>query len=312
MDEKHVPYRDSKLTRLLQESLGGNSRTTLLVNIAGVQEHAHETLQSLQFASRAMNVRVKPQVNECVDVKEAPGLSAVQHQEMVAALARKEVEMSAAMQDALADERQRTEQLIAEALKSFADAQRNDPNLEARIAALEERVKVMEDKYNQVSMQNAQLNEILKADARDRRRLAEEEKAKAEKDNTIQQSTLQALDDLQQSLHQIEAQSTSSSAAQRALGLNTAAAMLNALRLPPKEAASGLSTAAKVVTQLSESPETAGEKPGTEVAVAALAAHGCAPADPKLRQGLAAAAATLRTMSKSTQANTQPQGLAAA
>eukprot|EP00967_Tisochrysis_lutea_P076406 scaffold103379_cov17-Tisochrysis_lutea.AAC.1 len=237
----------------------------------------------------------------------------------------------------------------------------------------QERVKVMEDKYNQVSMQNAQASGAskppelitlakpvaLEPTSSNPTLVEQEEKAKAEKDNTIQQSTLQALDDLQQSLHQIEAQSTSSSAAQRALGLNTAAAMLNALRLPPKEAASGgcfqelwlslaaskepqqplsvpytplscllftssshtchcsacptgLSTAAKVVTQLSESPETAGEKPGTEVAVAALAAHGCAPADPKLRQGLAAAAATLRTMSKSTQANTQPQGLAAA
>lgn len=49
----------------MQESLGGNARTTMLVNIAAVQEHAHETLQSLQFASRAMNVRVKPQVRAC-------------------------------------------------------------------------------------------------------------------------------------------------------------------------------------------------------------------------------------------------------
>eukprot|EP00983_Pelagomonas_calceolata_P098048 1158309-Pelagomonas_calceolata.AAC.5 len=57
-----------------QESLGGNSRTTLLVNIAGVQEHAHETLQSLQFASRAMNVRVKPQVSHWYKPKAAAPL----------------------------------------------------------------------------------------------------------------------------------------------------------------------------------------------------------------------------------------------
>ncbi|KAF5832695.1 hypothetical protein DUNSADRAFT_11339 [Dunaliella salina] len=315
MDDKHVPYRDSKLTRLLQESLGGNSRTILLVNIAGVEEHAQETLQSLQFASRAMNVRVKPQVNECVDVKatqEPPGLSAAQHQEMLAALARKEVEMSASMQDALAKERQRTEELIVEALKSFAPAQKSDPDLEARIAALEERVKVMEDKYNQASKQNAQLTDMLKADARNRCRLAEGDRAKSEKETADQQSTLKALDDLQQSLRQIEAQNMDSSTAQRAPGLDTAAAMLYALSVPPKEAASGLSTAARVVTQLSESPEAAGQKPGTAAAVAALAAQGCAPTDPAIQRGLAAAASALRAMSRSAQANTQPQGVAAA
>lgn len=46
-----------------QESLGGNAKTTLLVNVAGVQEHIDETLQSLQFASRAMCVKNKPIVS---------------------------------------------------------------------------------------------------------------------------------------------------------------------------------------------------------------------------------------------------------
>ncbi|KAF5829167.1 P-loop containing nucleoside triphosphate hydrolase protein [Dunaliella salina] len=69
MDDKHVPFRDSKLTRLLQESLGGNAKTTLLVNVASAQEHADETMQSLSFASRAMCVKNKPVVNERVDYK---------------------------------------------------------------------------------------------------------------------------------------------------------------------------------------------------------------------------------------------------
>ncbi|KAL6760128.1 P-loop containing nucleoside triphosphate hydrolase protein [Haematococcus lacustris] len=68
-DERHIPFRDSKLTRLLQESLGGNAKTTLLVCVADVREHADESLQSLQFGSRAMFVKNKPVVNERVDFR---------------------------------------------------------------------------------------------------------------------------------------------------------------------------------------------------------------------------------------------------
>lgn len=60
----HVPFRDSKLTRLLQDSLGGNSKTSLIVACADAAEHVEESLQSLQFGSRAMRVRTAAVVNE--------------------------------------------------------------------------------------------------------------------------------------------------------------------------------------------------------------------------------------------------------
>lgn len=66
---KHVPFRDSKLTRLLQESLGGNAKTSLVVAVANAIEHADETLQSLQFGSRAMHVQTKAVVNESLGSK---------------------------------------------------------------------------------------------------------------------------------------------------------------------------------------------------------------------------------------------------
>lgn len=50
---KHVPYRDSKLTRLLQDSLGGNSYTALICNVSPATSNADETLSSLRFADRA-------------------------------------------------------------------------------------------------------------------------------------------------------------------------------------------------------------------------------------------------------------------
>jgi len=60
----HVPFRDSKLTRLLQESLGGNARTSLVVAVCDAKEHSEETLQSLQFGARAMRVTTHARVNE--------------------------------------------------------------------------------------------------------------------------------------------------------------------------------------------------------------------------------------------------------
>ncbi|KAK7267150.1 hypothetical protein RIF29_19814 [Crotalaria pallida] len=60
----HVPYRDSKLTRILQPALGGNANTAIICNITLAQIHADETKSSLQFASRALRVTNCAQVNE--------------------------------------------------------------------------------------------------------------------------------------------------------------------------------------------------------------------------------------------------------
>ncbi|XP_041024589.1 kinesin-like protein KIN-7O isoform X2 [Juglans microcarpa x Juglans regia] len=60
----HVPYRDSKLTRILQPALGGNSNTAIICNITLAQVHADETKSSLQFASRALRVTNCARVNE--------------------------------------------------------------------------------------------------------------------------------------------------------------------------------------------------------------------------------------------------------
>jgi hypothetical protein len=60
---QHVPFRDSKLTRLLQESLGGNSKTSMVVAVREDWEYAEETYQSMEFGSRAMNVRTHAEVN---------------------------------------------------------------------------------------------------------------------------------------------------------------------------------------------------------------------------------------------------------
>ena len=65
----HVPYRDSKLTRLLQDSLGGNARTVMVANIGPANYNYDETITTLRYANRAKNIKNKPRVNE--DPKDA-------------------------------------------------------------------------------------------------------------------------------------------------------------------------------------------------------------------------------------------------
>ena len=60
----HVPYRDSKLTRVLQDSLGGNSKTSLIITCSPASYNEQETLSTLRFGVRAKAVKNKPKVNK--------------------------------------------------------------------------------------------------------------------------------------------------------------------------------------------------------------------------------------------------------
>ncbi|XP_030645550.1 kinesin-like protein KIF21A isoform X2 [Chanos chanos] len=60
----HVPYRDSKLTRLLQDSLGGNSQTVMIACISPSDRDFMETLNTLKYANRARNIKNKVVVNQ--------------------------------------------------------------------------------------------------------------------------------------------------------------------------------------------------------------------------------------------------------
>lgn len=60
----HIPYRDSKLTRLLQDSLGGNARTMMVACISPAEFNLHETLSTLKYANRARNIKNRAEINE--------------------------------------------------------------------------------------------------------------------------------------------------------------------------------------------------------------------------------------------------------
>eukprot|EP00899_Mesostigma_viride_P008041 jgi/Mesvir1/17238/Mv07651-RA.1 len=65
----HIPYRDSKLTRLLQDSLGGNTKTCMFANIGPADYNYDETISTLRYANRAKNIKNKARINE--DPKDA-------------------------------------------------------------------------------------------------------------------------------------------------------------------------------------------------------------------------------------------------
>ncbi|KAJ9525200.1 hypothetical protein QJQ45_020736 [Haematococcus lacustris] len=193
-DERHIPFRDSKLTRLLQESLGGNAKTTLLVCVADVREHADESLQSLQFGSRAMFVKNKPVVNERVDFRTLHSELLVQMDsqrdrasELEVAVLRTEEERDA-LHEAMNAEKERLQAVISalreEGEERVAEIQmkaaeelagvRQVASLEqARRSELEARVQELEKKnanmaevhYSAVAKLTAQVTDLLSTQA---------------------------------------------------------------------------------------------------------------------------------------------------
>ncbi|KAF7557213.1 hypothetical protein G7046_g6095 [Stylonectria norvegica] len=65
----HIPYRESKLTRLLQDSLGGRTKTCIIATISPAKTNLEETISTLDYAFRAKNIRNKPQLNPMVEKK---------------------------------------------------------------------------------------------------------------------------------------------------------------------------------------------------------------------------------------------------
>ncbi|KAL0978501.1 hypothetical protein UPYG_G00171320 [Umbra pygmaea] len=66
---KHIPYRDSKLTRLLQDSLGGNTRTLMVACLSPADNNYEESLSTLRYANRAKSIQNRPSINQ--DPKDA-------------------------------------------------------------------------------------------------------------------------------------------------------------------------------------------------------------------------------------------------
>lgn len=64
---QHIPYRDSKLTRILEDSLGGNCKTTMMAMVSPAMEAMSESISTLKFANRAKNIKNVAVINEDID-----------------------------------------------------------------------------------------------------------------------------------------------------------------------------------------------------------------------------------------------------
>lgn len=66
---QHVPYRESKLTRLLQDSLGGRTKTCIIATVSPAKMNIDETLSTLDYANKAKSIHNKPQINQTMTKK---------------------------------------------------------------------------------------------------------------------------------------------------------------------------------------------------------------------------------------------------
>merc|ERR1712062_533617 len=69
-NKSHIPYRDSKLTRILQESLGGNAKTTVVICCSPASYNESETRSTLDFGKRAKTIKNVVAVNEELTAEE--------------------------------------------------------------------------------------------------------------------------------------------------------------------------------------------------------------------------------------------------
>ncbi|KAK6026550.1 kinesin motor domain protein [Ostertagia ostertagi] len=134
----HIPYRNSKLTRLLQDSLGGNSKTVMIANIGPASYNYDETLSTLRYANRAKNIQNVARINE--DPKDAQ-LRKYQHEiEMLRQqLAEEDSEMDNENESAWEQRMQEMEQNLEKTREELAGRNAEDEETRALVQQMLER-----------------------------------------------------------------------------------------------------------------------------------------------------------------------------
>eukprot|EP00232_Nephroselmis_pyriformis_P006694 CAMPEP_0182877688 /NCGR_PEP_ID=MMETSP0034_2-20130328/14901_1 /TAXON_ID=156128 /ORGANISM="Nephroselmis pyriformis, Strain CCMP717" /LENGTH=921 /DNA_ID=CAMNT_0025010539 /DNA_START=45 /DNA_END=2810 /DNA_ORIENTATION=- len=185
---KHVPFRDSKLTRILEDSVGGNCKTSLLVCTSPSVESLNETQNTLEFASRAMRIETTAVVNEGNLTIDAAALAAeVSKSELNAALSAKDAEMnrmkqaleddSRAKAEEIAKAKKQAEAMSKEGSKALAEKDKQIDALKAKLgneekshagtkSEMEKRMAVMEKKVKEAEEAGAAKAAAAAADAK--------------------------------------------------------------------------------------------------------------------------------------------------
>ncbi|CAK1602396.1 unnamed protein product [Parnassius mnemosyne] len=137
----HVPYRDSKLTRLLQDSLGGNSNTVMIACVSPSDRDFMETLNTLKYANRARNIK-----NRCVVNQDLTSRTINQLRHEVARL-----------QMELAEYKQGKRIVSENGEEGWSDVVQENAILTSEVESLRRRVKAMQDTIEQLSARNSEL-----------------------------------------------------------------------------------------------------------------------------------------------------------
>lgn len=137
----HVPYRDSKLTRLLQDSLGGNSQTLMIACVSPSDRDFMETLNTLKYANRARNIKNKVQLNQDQSSRTISQL-------------RREI---AALQLELVEYKQGKRNIDAEGNSAISDTFHENAMLMADNKRLQQRLKAMQETINALTEKNTDL-----------------------------------------------------------------------------------------------------------------------------------------------------------
>ncbi|XP_038220931.1 kinesin-like protein KIF21A isoform X1 [Zerene cesonia] len=137
----HVPYRDSKLTRLLQDSLGGNSNTVMIACVSPSDRDFMETLNTLKYANRARNIK-----NRCVVNQDLTSRTIHQLRQEVARL-----------QLELAEYKQGKRVISENGEEGWSDVVQENAILTSEVESLRRRVKAMQGTIEQLSARNSEL-----------------------------------------------------------------------------------------------------------------------------------------------------------
>uniref|UniRef100_A0A3Q3NDR2 Kinesin family member 21A n=1 Tax=Mastacembelus armatus TaxID=205130 RepID=A0A3Q3NDR2_9TELE len=180
----HVPYRDSKLTRLLQDSLGGNSQTVMIACISPSDRDFMETLNTLKYANRARNIKNKVMVNQD---KASQQISALRTE-----IARLQMELM---------EYKTGKRMMGEdGVESFSDMFHENSMLQTENSNLRVRVKAMQET---IDAQRARLTQLLSDQAN--QALARAGEGGTEEIGNMIQSYIKEIEDLRAKLLESEA-----------------------------------------------------------------------------------------------------------
>jgi len=149
--DKHIPYRDSKLTRLLQESLGGNSVTMMIAALSPADNNFDETLSTLRYASNAKQIKNASKKNEDVT------------QQVIRELRNEIAQLRAALAE-------------AEALKQGGEDTAN-PEADERYREMEEKLRALKEAQTQDWEKQKNLSELYEKERE--RNLMDESKIKS-------------------------------------------------------------------------------------------------------------------------------------